>query len=950
MIPHFRVWEVDDFLRSKVDDICRKINTIVSPIRISAFEVAINIDDDKAAYLFSKTDNSYRTIVSDFFQKENHSLLFSPNLKNEFENHFLGESKIENLEVFASLVTFKGVKTKSTVFTNWVDYLKANNYNGHVLWIQNTFPFSREEGEYDSIDYKVGFFILLTEEANQDKIAAIHRFVRSEALKNSILPMMLKRQLSSLKDLDHQATKAAISEILNRNIAHHLTSHVSPRATLDKVLERLGCKADKEKAAHLSNISNYTNILQLLNRFNTYRDERSEFLTYAINVASPTTNLLLQDIIRPFIENTLLMDNIAANENLNFKVEEGKLTSNKLQIGVFQQNKDGSLEELIGVYFYNDGNVVFDTHNLPYEPVAYEKLMWYRESQLKRNLYNYFKPKTANEQPIPDFEVSVPGTLGKHALYSMLENFIRNSAKHGNAEMKKEGLKIQIILRPNPDDADKFHFTITDNCSLLKSEDKDGKVKEIKLEDFNAKINSKILDKKDLGMIDMKVNACLLRGAELTDDNCKENSLQAVDYDGKLAYNFYIAKPKKAVFIGCEDNERNNGKGFFFFPTVNDFIKSPISKSFRFAVVSKKLFEAQKGTDKDGNALRPEIEVIRHKLPARLLKCTEVIDKTKQEDLWLKKLNGEAAEQPKVHVYFQEEEDEYLTHKYKNELTGKSISVYAKEESPDTSTTNHVLYDRHGEILGFFNDEDFSLVPDTFSWIVIDKNNTDYDYLKQYDFEASGATTLQAELEEAGRLNILVIDERVAEESVRDLSTETEYKEDKTGKRGFEKKDGDTHITLFDVAWAANVKLATHLNGTPLKQEIDLATQHALHVDFTNGEMELKSSLIPIGKEMDELMQVTDELTKVESKIDTLIIHRTKLKDLTDKDKTFIQKLFEKQPDLNLIVTTGSGATHGIDGHFKVLPFSTLKELILGKRIQKMKLSKTLLELTNNNV
>lgn len=52
----------------------------------------------------------------------------------------------------------------------------------------------------------------------------------------------------------------------------------------------------------------------------------------------------------------------------------------------------------------------------------------------------------------------------------------------------------------------------------------------------------------------------------------------------------------------------------------------------------------------------------------------------------------------------------------------------------------------------------------------------------------------------------------------------------------------------------------------------------------------------------------------------------------------------------NLIVTTGSGTTHGIDGDYKILPYSTLNELILGKRIQKLKFSKLLLQLTKNKI
>lgn len=81
-----------------------------------------------------------------------------------------------------------------------------------------------------------------------------------------------------------------------------------------------------------------------------------------------------------------------------------------------------------------------------------------------------------------------------------------------------------------------------------------------------------------------------------------------------------------------------------------------------------------------------------------------------------------------------------------------------------------------------------------------------------------------------------------------------------------------------------------------------------------------------------------------------VIIHRTKLQELLkgqDATNTIVDNLFKNVGQV--IVTTGSGSTHGIEGEFKILPFSTLNELILGKRIQKLRLTKLLLELNKDN-
>jgi hypothetical protein len=93
----------------------------------------------------------------------------------------------------------------------------------------------------------------------------------------------------------------------------------------------------------------------------------------------------------------------------------------------------------------------------------------------------------------------------------------------------------------------------------------------------------------------------------------------------------------------------------------------------------------------------------------------------------------------------------------------------------------------------------------------------------------------------------------------------------------------------------------------------------------------------------------TPKLTRIDLKPHVLVIHRTKLKELvTNCGPEIIAKITAEIP--TVIVTTGSGTTHGLDGEFKILPFSTLNELLLGKRIQKLRFSKLLLELTKNKI
>ncbi len=64
--------------------------------------------------------------------------------------------------------------------------------------------------------------------------------------------------------------------------------------------------------------------------------------------------------------------------------------------------------------------------------------------------------------------VDLPGgVLGRQAIYSILENLIRNAAKHGfkNEETDKE-LKIDISIEVSKEYPDYFTVRVTDNIPL----------------------------------------------------------------------------------------------------------------------------------------------------------------------------------------------------------------------------------------------------------------------------------------------------------------------------------------------------------------------------------------------------------------------------------------------------------------------------------------------------
>lgn len=880
--------------------------------KVVGLDVALKEADKEAGKLFrldSVGSNEYLKTLDKFLNKYK-SVIENDSRVNKWY-------QINNIKVTtASELFYQDHKSKSSLngsedgtIQNWIEYLEKENLGKHLYWM------SVKHERYHISTYLV-LDCLLSENLKNNVEKVVNQFLLEY--------MLVESADEYIKIALESSFKSVISDIIKRNEAHHITSHVSNRATLDKVLERIG-----KSHTDLSDTKLYHTILDLLNRFNQYRDERSEYLTYITNFSSPSSACFFQDIIRPFVENTLLMDNIAANENINYEKDtNGNLTNNKLQLKL-KWNTNGKQNNFYAEYFDTYNTKLYCSENLPYLRLKNDKLE-----------YPYDKIEFSNNQK--DIEVSLPGTLGKHALYSILENFIRNSAKHGG-NAKTNGLEIILLLSDEKDDS--ITVTLTDNCSVVSEE---------KIKEFNDSIQTEILKRKDLGLIDMKVNACLLAGMELNDENCKK-ALTAELHEGKLAYKFKIAKPKKAVFIGDFTTEVSKNNGFYYFKTIEDYSKSDIHKSFEIAILAADLYKKQKAE-------------IACELPARVLKYSE-IEQNKADDIehlyevWLKKLRGD--EKANVHLFFEQNNNTPPTQgfktKYKNH---QNLKIYSNEDLNTGITIENeknVFFDRHGGLIGKFSKEK-SFVDTNHSWILIDKNNPDFDYISRYDIE-NKTNLLAYELEEAGLLKVLVIDERVAEQSVRTINDTDQASKLREEQRSdfwkWEKQNSKFNLTLFDLAWASNVFLATHLGEAELKQKINEQTEHCLKVKFNKGVIELETN-IPSHSACRKNQKWNDKKTgneisssqseTISIKPDVMIIHRTKLKELLTSNSNFVKELLNKNEGINLVVTTGSGTTHGIEGDYKILPFGTLSKLILGKRINKLQLSKTLLELTKNKI
>jgi len=747
-----------------------------------------------------------------------------------------------------------------------------------------------------------------------------------------------------LKETEKEATKSAVAEIVNRNYSHHIGSHVSHRATFDKIVERLGLTISK--VADDRNI--FHTVIQMENKLNRYKDERNEFISAIAAGVGIQAAKLYGDVLLPFIENSLLMDNIAANENINY---ETGLKQNRLKIECVYPKG-----EIYANYLLDDSSPI-TSKELPYFKIV---------SDFNSNFY------TQKKYSIDDIEIGVPGALGKHALYSILENYIRNTAKHSPKEkLKGSAVVIQLIIEDKDDDY--YKVKLTDNVSCIEDDALESLEKGIKLE---------IRKKEKLGIQDMKINACLLAGKEITEENCVESLHVYRDEKTKLlSYEFDIIKAKKIAIIHSTFSKENLKKnGIFSFKSLTGFSKIQSNQSFQFAVIDESILTAEN-----------KLEEFFCYLPSRILiynsdnnstqnfkncKTVKFSDKTLFDiddadellercwKIWLTRWSKEK-EVFGLNLYLDQSQYDLPTQtwinseaKLNNRLSGiGKYSTWYKQGLNEILTkefkeaNNQILFDRHGCLLG---DEKLGVINflNKNTYNLIDKNSKDFDKIFTADLK-DGNSMLPFELFESGLLRILLIDERAQERSATELNSQWQLKT-----LGFD-KGGD--FNLFDALWASKIFTVTHLQiadetEKSLKSEIDETQNHFLKMRFEknndgnfNLQFDVNFTQLPDAfTGYTEIGEGKYTLSLQQLGVDAVIIHRTILKDLIAKlGSSFLQKIEEVIPFI--FITTGGGVVHDVNKKIKVIPFGALQDFILSNnRIAKYSLTQTLMNLTAN--
>jgi len=304
------------------------------------------------------------------------------------------------------------------------------------------------------------------------------------------------------KDLEEQATRAAISQVMARNMSHNIGSHV-----MNKLVNKLqDINLKREVSNYESTINpdlikdgfDVNDIFEQLALFNNYIRCRMDYLgDIALGTPLMQFSKGAREIMEDFDKVRLLLENISGLSDFNYNIK--------------------------------------------------------------------LKP-----EPLYDFNIAMPNELlGCQAFYNIIENVIRNTAKHGkpqgdnNNKNKKKPVQFTVEFI---DDSESYYkdelYRVRVYDDIEYTDDDINTLKDSQ----NEKINQSIvgidyhLRSYSLGMAEMKASASYLRKIDLSlidSHDLQPTLLEAFKYDmenGKysLGYEFYLLKPKEVLYVKTE--------------------------------------------------------------------------------------------------------------------------------------------------------------------------------------------------------------------------------------------------------------------------------------------------------------------------------------------------------------------------------------------------------------
>lgn len=850
----------------------------------------------------------------------------------------------------------------------------------------------------------------------------------SKAQSGKLILVSLKNSISSI-----------LSRNFSHNIGSHVMHNADVSKVVAKLN---GKQAEFNREADELNAYRYASALKsLLDRYvvqrNEYLADVSENTMPAGNYAR-----LYAEVLMPFVENFLLTDNIAAAEGIGFPSPDADnrlqirvfiqadhhlpqrelITVYDLQKQLLQYTEtneptilsqpsgpDGKaaivgrndavdVHQMIQAGYPNTGEVLWEGAplRLPYRlPLNVEGTHYLDSGKIRKLIHPkmleaFFHTRQVkaydpvSKTPVPDngvsadVEVALPGVLGHHALYSLLENFIRNSAKHNNESLRisERQLTIKIQLSPlededissgrfgNRDDAWCVRIS-DDNLSWLTDEEEGGKGQFQKLQEF---INAPLITGQTgeprttgLGIADMVVSASVLAGSfdfDFSAQNAANKFFhieRVKQQDGKctFAYRFYLLKAKRIICLTKRRNPQGkhlgwSRQGITFVRTLEDLYSKLGRQSYRFAVLDADILDEELGNDSE------KYETLLRRLPYRVIVkeinstsdnaiahhrrilqaqrrlavyngeiSSELTPKAFQEfcwQQWLKAFFFPSDPLPvQLHLYLEHEHAGWEQMEVKDFGDLLNLRVYhsRKNDFQYQNDRIHLIYDHHGRLMEKLKGKADFVHKDKYA--IFDKNSADFPRLLYSDEQT--LEMMPYMMAEAAMLRILVMDERVAERADEDADIDARRLE--SADRQFRKESG-VNDSILELAWAGGVYVATHLQindgeERPIHEKAQQrphAPKLTMHVLAEAG----KSGKIQFYSSLyGNNTQKTIESDKAH--FDVLLIHRTILKQIQDNAKS-VSEEFDFLRDIKevipfVVVDSGGGYPEEIHQEYK---------------------------------
>jgi len=365
--------------------------------------------------------------------------------------------------------------------------------------------------------------------------------------------------LNLLMKAQNEAIKAAKAAIMSRNMSHNLGSHVMYYLNLklssvghifkENVLKDLiSSTHNRDNSITISldtgesigiehKLDSITEIslpfLMGLGRFINYLQERMDF------IATISTDYI------PYFLTVSFKDGIYDEFNYDLRVRRHR--------DVISEFKNKQVENIILDYIARSEGLARNDISIQFRSTNKNGEISIFDGEETPTLNN---SKTGNAyaayKALNDIQVDLPGgQTGRQAFFSMLENIIRNAAKHGLKQTNNnKKLTVTISLEDSKEYPDLYKCTIVDSFkSVLETANK---INEI-IRNGYIKPNGE-MDENGKGIKEILISATWLRGI----DNLRQENLQNIlkadlTKNEHLRYTFYLLKPQKCALIISEN-------------------------------------------------------------------------------------------------------------------------------------------------------------------------------------------------------------------------------------------------------------------------------------------------------------------------------------------------------------------------------------------------------------